>query len=117
MRLTPHFRSSDDVKQYFASLRELTPITEPPPDLWELMERTRRAVQQKVPMPRRLAPAPHSVKLQVFTSARRRNIRPAKALERIIPLPPVRSTRLPLSRIRRSPMSLMELLRSKREGK
>src|SRR5579864_7404843 len=111
-----HFRCSADVEGYFASLCEMTPSTEPPSDLWELVERSSRVVHQKVPMPRRLAPAPHSVELQVFTSARRRNIRPAKALERIIPVPPVRSTRLPAGRIRPTPMSWTELMRSKREG-
>lgn len=105
------------MEKYFALLSELTPSTEPPSDLWELVERSSRAVQQKVPMPRRLVPAPHSVEVQVFTSARRRNIRPAEALERIIPVPPVRSTRLPASRIRPTPMSWTELMRLKREGK
>jgi len=106
------FRCSADVKRYFALLLELTPSTEPPSDLWEVMERSKRTVQQKVPMPRCLAPAPHSVELQIFTSAKRRNIQPAKALDRIIPLPPVRSTRLKASRIRPTPMFLDELLQS-----
>jgi hypothetical protein len=112
-----HFRCSADVKRYFALLLKLTPSTEPPSDLWEVMERTRRTVQQKDPMPRCPAPAPHSVQLQIFTSAKRRNIQPAKALDRIIPLPQVTSTRLKASRIRPTPMSWTELLQSKREGK
>ncbi len=110
MTLSPRFRSDADVERYFVLLRELTPSTEPPPDLWELIESSRRAVQQKAPMRRCLAPAPHSVELQVFTSAKRRNIQPAKALDRIIPLPPVRSTRLKASTIRPTPMSWTELL-------
>jgi hypothetical protein len=117
MTLIPRFRSDADVERYFVLLRELTPSTEPPPDLWELIESSRRAVQQKVSMPRCLAPAPHSVDLQVFTSAKRRNIQPAKALDRIIPLPPVMNTKLPASRIRPTPISWTELLQSKREGK
>jgi len=111
------FRCSADVKRYFALLLKLTPSTEPPPDLWELIESSRWACQQKAPMRRCLAPAPHSVELQVFTSAKRRNIQPAKALDRIIPLPPISSTRLKASRIRPTPMSWTKLLQSKREGK
>jgi hypothetical protein len=117
MTLIRRFRSDADVERYFVLLRELTPSVETPPDLWELIESSRRVVQQKVSMPRCLAPAPHSVELQVFASAKRRNIQPAKALDRIIPLCPVRGTRLKASRIRPTPMSWKELLQSKREGK
>jgi|SRR5579864_4729053 len=116
MLIIRDFRCSADVKRYFALLLKLTPNTEPPSDLWELMERSRRTVQQKLPISC-LAPTPQSVELQVFTSAKRRNIQPAKALDRIIPLPLVRSTRLKASRIRPTPMSWTELLQSKREGK
>jgi hypothetical protein len=77
MTLIPRFRSDADVERYFVLLGELTPRMEPPPDLWELIESSRLAVQQKVPMSRCLAPAPQSVELQVFTSAKRRNVQPA----------------------------------------
>ena len=116
MLLIPRFRCSADVKRYFALLLKLTPSTEPPSDLWELVDRSRRTAKQKAPMSR-LAFAPQSVELQVFMSAKRRKIQPAKALDRIIPLPPVRSARLKASRIRPTPMSWTELLQSKREGK
>jgi hypothetical protein len=48
------------VEQYFASLRELAPGTEPPSDLWELIELARRAGRRRSSDPRHLVPPPHS---------------------------------------------------------
>jgi hypothetical protein len=115
MRFTTHFRSAHDVEQYFALLRELEPRTEPPADLWELMDRAKRSVQRRTSVPRRLLPSPQTIELQVFTSMRREKIVPAKALQKITAFPPVRRTNLPTRRIRSTPMSLTELLQSKRE--
>lgn len=117
MAIAPQFRCSDDVEKYFAFVRALVRSTEPPSDLWETMERTRRGLLRKSSMSRRLEPAPHSLEFHVFTSPKPRKIRPARTLQRVTLIRPTRRTKLVIPKIRPTPLSLGELLKSKRERK
>ncbi|PYJ77443.1 MAG: hypothetical protein DME69_10605 [Verrucomicrobia bacterium] len=112
MKRKLHFESSDEVDQYFTSLTELVPVPEPPPDLWERMESSRRAAQRwqadqsKCP----LSAPPESLQIEIHAPASRQKTYPIKVVERIDATFPARKLPRQAQSLRATPISLRELL-------
>ena len=113
MKRKTHFESSEDVAQYFASLKELTVVPKAPENLWEQLDSARRMAHQRQRLNQKSHPVPRppeSLQIEISTPARRQKVRPIKVVERIeaIPAVTVRQARAPNPRP--APISLRELL-------
>jgi hypothetical protein len=112
MKRKAQFESSDDVERYFAFLSELTASPAPTEDLWEQLDKARRAARRRYSDQRRcLVPRPPEVlQVEAAVPARRQSVHPIKLVERIEAVPEMRMRAPKIRTLGPSAASLRELL-------
>ncbi len=105
------FESSADVEQHFILLAELARSPQPPDDLWEQMDRMRRAVSRKTMFVPPVPQPPASVSFDVMLPVRERKVYPLKSVERVA-LVPEQTSKQPKARaVAPAPGSIKSMLR------
>jgi hypothetical protein len=109
MKRKSQFECDSDVEQHFAAMAELSGQPVPPADLWERMEKDRRAAQSKRAIPR-VASAPEVFRYEPTNVLRRRPVYPVSEIREVSIAPAKKCKRVTTQRLSPVPKSLVSLV-------